>query len=97
MSKSVQSDETGKMYSALAILCAAMPLIGNPAFRRLYDATLDTFPAAEILLAATIYAIAAILNLLLYAQRRKIDTVDYSADSTNSDVSEESEYKISHM
>ena len=71
MSKSVQADETGKMYSALAILAAAMPLIGNPAFRRLYDATLDNFPAAEILLAASIYFVAASLNFLLYTQKWK--------------------------
>ena len=31
---------------AQAIFLAAMPLAGNPAFRQLYDATLDTFPAA---------------------------------------------------
>ena len=54
---------------AQAIFLAAMPLAGNPAFRQVYDATLDTFPAAEILLAGSIYFISAILNLVIYHQR----------------------------
>ena len=56
------------MYSALAIFAAA----GNPAFRQVYDATLDTFPAAEILLAGSIYFISAILNFVIYHQRWRI-------------------------
>ena len=74
MSKSVDADETGKMYSALPIFSAVMPLAGNPAFRQLYDATLDTFPAAEILLAGSIYFISAVLNFVIYHQPKVEDS-----------------------
>ena len=68
----MDADETVKMYSALAIFAVAMPLAGNPAFRQVYNATLDTFPAAEILLAGSIYFISAVLNFFIYHQRWRI-------------------------
>ena len=95
MSKCVEPDETGKMFSALAILCAAMPLAGNPAFRQLYDSTLDTFPAAEVLLAGSIYCISALLNLILYTQRWRIN-LDTSGKSSK-EIEPNTEYSISHM
>ena len=49
-----------------------MPIIGNPAFRQLYNETLDTFPAAEILLAAAILATSAFLNFVVFTQRWRI-------------------------
>ena len=101
MSKSVNTDETGKMYSALAIFAAAMPLAGNPAFRQLYDTTLDTFPAAEILLAASILFISAILNFVIYHQRWRInEREDKNNEKSINKMDAEfppSEYSISHM
>ena len=64
---------TGKVFSALAILAAIMPIIGNPAFRQLYNKTLDTFPSAEILLAAAILATSAFLNFVVFTQRWRIN------------------------
>ena len=49
-----------------------MPIIGNPAFRQLYNETLDTCPAAEILLAAAILATSAFLNFVVFTQRWRI-------------------------
>ena len=101
MSKSVEADETGKMYSALAIFAAAMPLAGNPAFRQLYDTTLDTFPAAEILLAASILFISAILNFVIYHQRWRInEREDKNNEKSINKMDAEfpaSEYSLSHM
>ena len=101
MSKTVDADGTGKMYSALAISLAAMPLAGNPAFRQLYDTTLDTFPAAEILLAASILFISAILNFVIYHQRWRInEREDKNNEKSINKMDAEfpaSEYSISHM
>merc|ERR1712241_933828 len=72
LSKCVAPHETGKIFSALAISLAVMPMLGNPAFRKLYNFTLDTFPAAFILLAASILTISAILNFVVFTQRWRI-------------------------
>ena len=68
----MERQETGKMFSALAILAALMPIAGNPAFRQLYNHTLDTFPAAEILLASAVALSTAIINFVLYTQKSKL-------------------------
>ena len=75
LSKCVTKHETGKVFSALAILAAIMPIIGNPAFRQLYNETLETFPAAEILLAAAILATSAFLNFVVFTQRWRITKI----------------------
>ena len=72
LSNCVEKQEMGKMYSALAILSAVMPIAANPAFRQLYNQTLDTFPAAEILLATAILLSTAIINFILYTQKHKL-------------------------
>ena len=100
-SRTVDADETVKMYSALAIFAVAMPLAGNPAFRQVYNATLDTFPAAEILLAASILFISAILNFVIYHQRWRInEREDKNNEKSINKMDAEfpaSEYSISHM
>ena len=96
MSRTVDADETVKMYSALAIFAAAMPLAGNPAFRQLYDATLDTIPAAEILLAGSIYFISAVLNFVIYHQMWRIAEKKEEKNVENEDLPT-SEYSISHI
>ena len=37
LSKCIEPHETGKIFSALAIVCALMPTIANPVFRQLYN------------------------------------------------------------
>ena len=43
-----------------------------PAMRLLYNKTLDTFPAAEVLLSASILIIGTFVNFLIYTQRWRI-------------------------
>ena len=52
ISKCVNSNETGKMFSFLAIIVNIWRIIGATAYRQLYNATLETFPASEILMKA---------------------------------------------
>merc|ERR1712062_127862 len=72
LSKCVHKDETGKMFSALAVIAAIIPMISDPAIRLLYNKTLDTFPAAEILLSASILIVGTLVNFLIYTQRWRI-------------------------
>ena len=72
LSKCVHKDETGKMFSALAVIAAIVPMISFPAVRLLYNETLDTFPAAEILLSASILIVGTLVNFLIYTQRWRI-------------------------
>ena len=65
-------DETGKIYSALAFLAALAPLVSNPSFRFLYDATIDTFPSAFLLLEAAVVTLLVYLNFFVYTQRGKM-------------------------
>ena len=41
-------------------------------FRTLYNQTLKTYPAAEIVLSAAILILSAVLNFFIYTQRWKI-------------------------
>ena len=40
----VGKDEVGKIFSAVALLSAVMRLIASPMGKKLYNATIDTFP-----------------------------------------------------
>ena len=73
LSKCVAPHETAKVFSALAISMAVMPMAGNPTFRKLYNFTLDTFTGAFIILAASILALSAFLNFVVFTQRWRID------------------------
>ena len=73
-SKSVQPNEIGKMFSFFAILGSLIPLASNPAYRLLYNATLDTFPPGVLVMAGGVMFLGVILNVILYLQRWRIDT-----------------------
>ena len=72
LSKCVEPHETGKMFSALAIFCALMPTIANPAFRQLYNLTLPYFPGAYMIMAACVLCISTLFNFYLYTQRHRM-------------------------
>ena len=73
LSKCVSQDETGKVYGPLAIMGAVIPMIGNVAHRKLYNNTLETFPAAEIILTGCVLLLASVLNFVIYTQKWRID------------------------
>ena len=89
LSKCVAPHETGKVFSALAISMAVMPMLGNPAFRKLYNSTLDTYPAAEILLAAGVLSISAFLNFFVFTQRWRISDMIEEKQTGNGTESSE--------
>ena len=60
------------MYSVFSILAAIVPIIGNGVVRTVYNLTLDSFPAAEIIVTAGVLLLAACLNFLIYTQKWRI-------------------------
>ena len=72
LSKCVEPEEIGKMFSVLAIFSALMPLLANIIFRKLYSWTLPIFPGAEMVMAASLLTISALLNIYLYMQRHRM-------------------------
>ena len=72
MSKSFSLDEVGKVFSILAVVAALGPVAGNPIFRQLYNATIDTFPGAFFLLGSLLMLVAILSNVLIYTQRHKL-------------------------
>ena len=72
LSKCVHENETGKVFSVIGILAAVCPMIFNPVSRMIYNTSLETFPAAVILICASLMGLAAILNFLLFTQRQRI-------------------------
>ena len=98
-SKSVNSNEIGKMFSFYAILGSVVPFIANPAYRQLYNLTLDTFPSAILLLTASVFLLTIVLNIVMYWQKWRID--NFAPESTEVQKGNEivisNEYVISHM
>jgi len=67
--KTVPAEEVGAIYSVVALVAATAPFASNRAFRRLYDATLDNFPSAFLVLGAACGLADAALNLFLLWRR----------------------------
>ena len=72
MSKCIDSNEVGKVFSLFAVAASIAPIGGNPIFRQLYNKTMDTFPGAIFLLCAGLLFLAACVNLFSYFMRLKI-------------------------
>ena len=90
LSKCVPKDETGKMYSALGIIAAIVPIISNGVVRTIYNLTLDNFPAAEIIVTAGVLLLAACLNFLIYTQKWRIDAFISDEESKEDENNNES-------
>ncbi|TRY80252.1 hypothetical protein TCAL_13569, partial [Tigriopus californicus] len=70
LTKCIDHDEVGKLYSFIALLSALIPIGSNPAFRQLYNATLGSFPSAFLLLSAALGVLTVFLIFLVYTQRK---------------------------
>ena len=58
-------------------------MAGNGVIRMLYNQTLETFPAAEILLTASIMLVASALNFVLFTQNWRITAFEKSENTIN--------------
>ncbi len=72
LTKCADEDEVGKIFSVIAFLAALMPILGNPMYRALYNATIDTFPSAYFLFSASIVSVICFACFFVYTRRREM-------------------------
>ena len=73
LSKVAPADELGAIFSLVASLEAAVPLISTPIMTLVYNSTLTTFPGAILLVSMGLYcAITVILSIVYYICRNSI-------------------------
>ena len=58
----------------------------NLSFRTLYNRTLKTYPAAEIVLSAAILILSSVLNFYMYTQKWKIPAEESNTIEDKSDL-----------
>ena len=73
LTKMVEPEEVGKIYAILSLLITATGMVATLLYRLLYDATLDIFPSAFLLLSAVLYFCSAIISLFLFTQRSRLE------------------------
>ena len=83
ISKNVQANEVGKVFSVVAIFETLMPFATAPLFGFLYKATVETQPNAFLLLVVALKAAVLILMITLLVavkmeKKRNIDCNDVS-------------------
>ena len=82
LSKMVNDDEVPKMYGFLNVITNTVSLIGIPLYRGIYDATLETFPGAFLMLSAGLLTFAALIYFVLVLHRGKIDKIHETKKKT---------------
>ena len=68
ISKIVQPDEIGKVFSVLAIFQAMLPFLGTPLFGMLYKNTVATQPNAFVFLIIAIKGLVFFVVLIVYIE-----------------------------
>ena len=56
----------------MGIMTALMPMIGNPAYRSLFDKTIDSFPRSVLILSGCLAFFNACCNVWLSTQRSQM-------------------------
>ena len=87
LSKCVEPQETGKIFSVVAIVSASVLLLANPIYRKIYNWSLPFFPGAVMVVSACTLGFSAMLNFYLYTQRHRLiitrtDLEDKEEDNT---------------
>jgi hypothetical protein len=94
MSKSIEKDEVGKVFSLLAIMASLAPVAGNPIFRQLYNKTLNYFPGAIFLLYGAILMVSAAINLYLYFKKQEFRTEPEEEEVLKEEAKEKMEESV---
>ena len=90
----VGKDEVGKVFSAVALIAALAPMITNPAFKGLYNATIDTFPAAFLLMAAAFYVVSTSLAFKLFWVRDELKIEEEPEETEMEDAKSEKKEEV---
>jgi PCFT/HCP family folate transporter-like MFS transporter 1/3 len=73
LSKFIEPDEVGKVFSLLAIISAVGPMVGNPVFRQLYNYTISIYPGTMFLFFAALLFVAMSAAGFVYFKSSEID------------------------
>ena len=84
----------GKIFAAVALLAAVAPMLMSPVFKKLYNATLSSFPAAFLLVAAGLYCVSVALNFYLWLARKNIKGTAEEDESNNNDSNNNNNVEI---
>ena len=91
LSKMVDDDEVPKMYGFLNVITNTASLVGIPLYRGIYDATLETFPGAFLMLSASLLTCAAFVYFVLVTQRAKIEKINQNQESKRTNENNDQE------
>ena len=88
MTRLINDDEIGKAFSAIAIFAAIMPFVSNPAYRLLYDYTLEDRPEAFFLLSGCVLILAFVINVTMAYNRHHMGGEKTMDNKSNSESAE---------
>ena len=80
----------------MAIMSAFMPMVGNPAYRTLFDHTIEDFPRSVLILSSALAFWNATCNVFLSTQRSKMK-LRHEGERNNRDKNASSTYKDKKM
>ena len=71
------------MFSLMGIMSALMPMIGNPAYRTLFDYTISYFPRSVLILSSALAFWNGTWNVFLSTQKgqMRLEGTDSSSDN----------------
>jgi len=73
ITKCVGKDDVGKVFSILALVSAAIPLISDPIMKKVYNVTVEYWPQAFVLLMGLLYTLATIGLIVLRTRKTAIE------------------------
>ena len=87
MSRCIETEETGKIFSVLGIFSQVAVMVANPIYRNLYDFTLPIFPGAEIVMTGGLFVLCTLIYVYVYTQRHgMLDRIEENSEiSVNSE------------
>ena len=100
LSKVAPADELGAIFSLLASLEAAVPLMTSPLMTLVYNSTLTTFPGAIMLLSAGLYVAITINLSIVYVLFKKSESSQMNIivdDDTENILDNEEEQPIASI
>ena len=81
MSLAVSGDEIGRIFSVLALFSSVGTSLVSGAWQKLYNLTLDTFPGAFLLVAASMLMITIPVHMVMKRLLKSFKENDESATS----------------
>ena len=73
-----------RMFSLMGIMSALMPMIGNPAYRTLFDYTMSYFPRSVLILSSALAFWNGTCNVFLTTQKGQMRLDGNGEDRTSS-------------